>query len=76
MSKYYGREVLDPTPEILALFKPVEGQLAFYHGRVRNGKTYSATADILELLRRGEVVWANWKIDFSGFDERDSFGIS
>lgn len=60
------------TEEILELFAPVEGQVSFYYGRIRNGKTYAATSDILDLLRRGEVVYANWNIDFQGFDERDS----
>lgn len=64
------------TGEILDLFKPVEGQTTFYYGRIRNGKTYSATADILELLERGEVVYANWKLNLTDFDEREHFGIA
>jgi len=64
------------TGEILNLFKPVEGQTAFYYGRIRNGKTYSATADILELLKRGEVVYANWKLNLDDFDEREHFGTA
>jgi len=58
------------------MFAPVEGQVAFYYGRIRNGKTYAATADILELLERGESVWANWYIDFAGFDQRSSFRMA
>jgi len=61
--------------EILDLFQPAEGQVAVYYGRIRNGKTYSATADILDLLARGHCVVANWKVAFDGFDERDSFRI-
>jgi len=64
------------TGEILNLFKPVEGQTAFYYGRIRNGKTYSATADILELLERGEVVFANWKLNLEDYDERERFGVA
>jgi len=63
------------TQDILDLFAPEEGEITFYYGRIRNGKTYAATADILELLQRGEVVFANWRIDFPGFDERDSFPV-
>lgn len=63
------------TQEIITLFTPVEGVNTVYYGKVRNGKTYSATSDILELLRRGEVVYANWDINFDGFDERDSFSV-
>jgi len=64
------------TSEILNFFSPVEGINTVYYGRVRNGKTYAATCDILDLLKRGEIVYANWNIDFSGFDQRDSFGIA
>lgn len=61
--------------ELLRLFAPVEGQVSFYYGRIRNGKTYAATADILDLLKRGEVVYANWFVDFKDFDERSNFWI-
>jgi len=59
--------------QLMKMFVPVEGQVSFYYGRIRNGKTYAATADILDLLKRGEVVYANWMVKFDGFDERDSF---
>jgi len=58
---------------LLDLFEPDEGSVNFYYGRIGNGKTYSATADILDYLSQGRVVYANWHIDFSGFDERESF---
>jgi len=61
------------TEEIFSIFEPVEGLNTVYYGKVRNGKTYAATADILELLERGEIVYANWNIDFEGLDERKSF---
>jgi len=60
--------------EILDLFRAVEGRNAFYYGQVGNGKTSTATADIIELLNRGEIVWANWEVKWDGYDERDSFG--
>jgi len=59
--------------QILEMFRPVEGQIALYYGRIRNGKTYNATEDILELLSRGETVYANWNIKVEDFDERNSF---
>lgn len=71
-----GTPVSTRIDEIYDLFSPVEGLNAVYFGRVRNGKTYAATADILELLKRGEIVYANWKIRFSDFDERTSFKIA
>jgi len=61
------------TEEILNMFRPAEGQVSIYYGKIRNGKTYAATADILDLLRRGEVVFANWMVDVPVYDERDHF---
>jgi hypothetical protein len=71
-----GTKIQLKSEEILKFFKPVEGINTVYYGRVRNGKTYSATADILDLLSQGEVVYANWKINFDGFDERTSLRTS
>ena len=53
-----GEKVTEPTQDILDFFAPLEGDNCLYFGRVRNGKTYSATADILDLLKRGEIVYA------------------
>ena len=71
----YGIRQNNITAEILSLFTPTEGINACYYGKVRNGKTRNATADILELLKRGEVVYANWNIEFNDYDERKVFGI-
>jgi len=54
------------------LFPSVEGEIVQYYGRIGSGKTYNATADILEDLEAGRVVYANWKLNWHGFDERDS----
>lgn len=59
--------------ELLDLFPPNDGMITQYYGRIGSGKTYAATADILELLRAGRVVYANWKIHYEGFDERKSW---
>jgi len=59
--------------EILDYFEPVQGSINFYYGHVGNGKTYAATADILEILKKGDVVFANWKIEVPDFDQRVSF---
>lgn len=67
-----GLKIEEPTQEILESFKAVEGNNYLYFGRVRNGKTYSATADIIDLLKRGEIVYANWDIKFDDYDERTS----
>jgi len=62
--------------ELIDIFEPDEGSINFYYGRIGQGKTYAATADIIELLKRGEIVYANWRINFSDFDERSSFKIA
>jgi len=59
--------------ELIDLFEPREGSINFYYGRIGQGKTYAATADILDLLSRGHVVYANWRINWTGFDERQSW---
>jgi len=66
----YGVRVAEQ--ELVDLFEPEEGSVNFYYGRIGGGKTYNATADILELLERGEVVYCNWPIRWEGFDERES----
>lgn len=60
----------EKTQQIMAMFAPIEGVITCYYGKVRNGKTYSATADILDLLNRGEVVFANWEVQWQGYDQR------
>lgn len=65
-----GRKVGDI--ELLDLFPSEEGSIDQIYGRIGNGKTYAATADILRDLERGLVVYANWEIDFNGFDQRES----
>lgn len=57
------------TQEIFDLFNPVEGFNTVYYGKIGNGKTRNATADIIELCNRGEVVYANWNIDIKDYDE-------
>lgn len=67
-----GKEV--QQIELLNMFPATEGMIAQYYGRIGSGKTYNATSDILDLLRRGKVVYANWRIHYEGTDERKSFG--
>lgn len=63
-----------PAQEMVDYFQPVEGDINMYYGHIGNGKSYAATADIYELLKRGDVVFANWVCDFPDFDERRSLG--
>lgn len=63
-------EILIPQKiSVLDLLPPDEGEINQYYGRIGSGKTYTATADILRDLKRGQVVYANWKINFQGYDE-------
>jgi len=57
---------------LLNIFEASEGSINLYYGLIGNGKTYSATADILDLLQQGKVVYCNWKINVEDFDDRKS----
>jgi len=56
------------------LFEAEEGAIVQYYGRIGNGKTYNATSDIIQDLRQGYVVYANWRLDLSAvtLDQKDS----
>jgi len=59
--------------DLVGLFESSEGVISQYYGRIGQGKTYNATADVLDDLARGEVVYTNWRINYDGFDQRQSF---
>jgi len=61
-----------PEIDLLSLFKSPEGEITQRYGRIGQGKTYGATADVLDELYRGRVVYCNWRINYEGFDQRDS----
>lgn len=58
--------------DIFEILPPQEGEINIYYGRIGTGKTYAGTKNILEELKQGNVVYANWKIKFEGYDERKS----
>jgi len=58
--------------DLIDVFKATEGSINMYYGKIGNGKTYNATADILDLLDEGKVVYANWHINVEDYDERES----
>jgi len=69
-------EVKSPAPETVDLtdfFPPSEGTIDLYYGHIRNGKTYGATVDALQLAGEGVPVYCNWPIQFSGVDERTNW---
>jgi len=65
-----------PKDDLIDVFQAGEGSINMYYGLIGNGKTYSATSDILDLLRQGRVVYANWHINVDDFDDRRSFFMS
>lgn len=58
---------------LLDFFPAAEGEINLTYGRIGNGKTTVSTLEIKRRLRKGEVVYANWKIDIKDEDERDSW---
>lgn len=53
-----------------AIAPPAEGEINIYYGRIGQGKTSKGTRNIIESLRKGHVVYANWRIKWNGYDER------
>lgn len=50
----------------------LEGEITFRYGKIGNGKTYGATADAVDDLKHGNVVYTTWKLDFNGYDQREA----
>jgi len=64
--KDIGKEI-----NLVELF-PNEGEITQRYGRIGQGKTYGATVDVLDELKRGHIVYVNWHISFNGYDQRES----
>lgn len=62
-----GEEKIDA----FELFPPQEGELNLYYGKIRNGKNYACTVDIIERLERGSIEYVNWNINWQGYDQRE-----
>jgi len=58
--------------DLITLFQAPEGEITQRYGRIGQGKTYGAVVDILDELKRGHVVYTNFKLNFQGFDQRKS----
>jgi len=69
-----GKKVL--TKDLIDIFEASEGSINMYYGLIGNGKTYSATADIIQLLKQGKVVYCNWYINVSDFDDRENLFLT
>lgn len=59
--------------DLVDVFTATEGSINMYYGKIGNGKTYAATADILDLLKQGKVVYLNWHMIVKDHDDRESF---
>jgi len=57
--------------DLFDLFPPQSGEFNQYYGKIRQGKTYAATADALDDLNNGRVVYTSWKLIWNGYDERE-----
>jgi len=69
-----GSEVV--KEDLINIFEASEGAINMYYGLIGNGKTYAATSDILDLLKQGKVVYANWHINVEDFDDRRNLFMS
>lgn len=68
--KELGTEVILTPQEAEYKFPAPEGTINLYYGRIGGGKTYNATADLLDDLANGNVVYCNWHVIYKGYDER------
>lgn len=66
------RQSLDQA-EILDLVGVQAGFMAQIYGKIKNFKTYFGTVMAILTANSGQVVYVNWPIDWSGFDEREHF---
>lgn len=60
------------TQSIWELIPPDEAEILIYYGRIGSGKTSAGTRNIMRDLMSGQIVYANWKIQWEGYDERKS----
>jgi len=70
MSDIEKKTVASEGVDMGDLFPPGEHGIYCYYGRIGQGKTYAMTSDIISALMNGKVVYVNYPIDWSGFDER------
>jgi len=61
-----------PPEKVLNYLSEFEGEITLRYGKIGQGKTLGATADVLDDLRHGWVVYVTWPISFEGYDQRNS----
>jgi len=60
--------------DIFDLLPPDEGEIDIFYGRIGGGKTTAGTRNIMSELKRGLVIYANWRLNWQGYDEREKKG--
>lgn len=56
------------------LIIPDEGTIDLVYGRIGNGKTSLGTRNIIQDLKAGQIVYANWNVKWDGYDQRTMIG--
>lgn len=59
--------------DMFDIIPPQEGSMNQYYGRIGEGKTYAGTADAIDDLNHGVIVYTSWKLNWDGYDERNNF---
>lgn len=68
-------KIEEPQVDVTDLFPVGEHGIYAYYGRIGQGKTYAMTADVIEALNTGKVVYTNYPIDWSGYSERKDWRL-
>lgn len=68
----FDREGNPHDVDMFDILPPQDGGMNQYYGRIGEGKTYAATADAIEDLNNGNVVYTSWRLKWEGYDERES----
>lgn len=55
--------------DLFEILPPLEGEINIVYGRIGSGKTSRGTLNIWRELKDGNIIAANWKIDWQGYDE-------
>jgi len=58
---------------IFEILPPWEGEIDIFYGRIGSGKTSAGTRNIISELKAGQVVYANWNLNWDGYDERSDW---
>jgi len=67
----YDKEGNAVEVDIFDILPPDEGSMNQYYGRIGAGKTYAGTADALADLRRGQIVYTSWNLEWNGYNQEE-----